>query len=75
MAIRKNAKVFSERFSFLYKSSMGRKPKPAGEKKTSVLRILLTEKDRVALDKAAKKVNLDTSTWARMKLLELLKAD
>lgn len=50
---------------------MGRKPKPAGEKKTNVLRILMTEKDRAALERAAKKSGLDVSTWARMKLLEL----
>lgn len=49
---------------------MGRKPKPPGEKKTNVLRILLTEKDRLALDKAAAKAGLDTSTWARIKLMQ-----
>lgn len=51
---------------------MGRKPTKPENRKTNVLRILLTEKDRARLDKEAKKNNLDTSTWARMKLLELV---
>lgn len=52
---------------------MGRKPKPPGEKKTNVLRIMLTEADRITLDKAARKAGLDTSTWARLRLLGLTK--
>jgi hypothetical protein len=51
----------------------GRKPKPPGEKKTNTLRVMLTEKDRRAIEKAAKEANLEASTWARMKLLELAK--
>lgn len=50
---------------------MGRKPLKPNERKTDVLRIMLTKKDRATLDKAARKNRLDTSTWARMKLMEL----
>lgn len=38
-----------------------------------IARPVLTEKDRLALDKAAAKAGLDTSTWARVKLLEKAK--
>jgi len=48
----------------------GRPPKPKAERRTNVLRILLTEQDRRTLDKAAKTKGMDTSTWARMVLLE-----
>ncbi len=49
----------------------GRPPKPAGEARTNVLRVRLTEKERGELDKAAHLVGLDTSTWTRHELLSL----
>ena len=52
---------------------MGRKPRLPGKKKTNVLRVLLAENDRAALDKAAEKAGLDTSTWVRVKILELIR--
>jgi hypothetical protein len=55
-----------------YDNLMGRKPKPPSEKKSDVLRILLTKRDRASLDKAARRMNLDTSTWARMVLLQIV---
>jgi len=49
---------------------LGRPPKPKAERRSNVLRILLTEADRRTLDKVAKTKGMDTSTWARMILLE-----
>ena len=47
----------------------GRPPKLKSERRTNVLRILLTEVERKALDKAADDKSLDVSAWARMVLL------
>ena len=43
---------------------MGRKP-ISDTRKQSVLVIRLTEKERVALNRTAKRAKLPTSTWAR----------
>lgn len=51
-------------------ATKGRPPKSAAEKRGNVLRILLTEAERRALEKAAKVKTLETSTWARMVLLD-----
>jgi hypothetical protein len=51
----------------------GRPPKPKSERRANVLRILLTEAERKALDRLAKEKSFDTSTWARSVLLEQLK--
>ena len=52
---------------------MARPKKPKSEVRKNVLRILLTEAERKALDTAADDRTLDTSTWARMELLQLAK--
>jgi hypothetical protein len=52
---------------------LGRPKKPKGEIRKNVLRILLTDAERKALDAAANDRTLDTSTWARMELLQLAK--
>ena len=58
------------KISYGYANAMrGRPPKPKGERRSNVLRILLTAAERRALDKAAKGRALETSTWARMVLL------
>ena len=49
----------------------GRPKKTDAEKRTNVLRILLTEAERRLLEKTAKAKTLDVSTWARMMLLEM----
>jgi hypothetical protein len=52
---------------------MGRKPKPPGEKKVNTLRVMLTEQERAVMDDAAKKANLETSTFVRAKILEMIR--
>ena len=47
---------------------MGRKP-ISDQRKYAVLVIRVTEKERAALDRAAKRDRLPTSTWARDLLL------
>ena len=49
----------------------GRPKKPENESRENVLRIRLTDRERQALDEAAKVKGLETSTWARMELLLL----
>jgi len=51
----------------------GRPKKSKDEKRSNVLRILLKEEERAALDKEAQSKTLDTSSWARMVLLEIIK--
>ena len=48
---------------------MARPTKADAERKTSVLRIRLTEEDRRLLDVAATSSGLDTSAWSRNILL------
>ena len=47
--------------------------KPIAENRTNVLRIRLTAAERKAIDQAAQDKTLETSTWARMMLLQLAK--
>jgi hypothetical protein len=52
---------------------MATKQKQTTDNRENVLRIRLTEAERKALDAAAAQRTLDTSTWARMELLQLAK--
>jgi len=52
---------------------MARPKKNAGQAKTNMLRIRLTEDERKAIDKAATVKSLETSTWARFELMALAK--
>jgi hypothetical protein len=52
---------------------MARPKKPAGEARKNVLRILLTEEERAALEEAARSKSLNVSAWARSVLLALAK--
>jgi len=52
---------------------MARPTKPPGEVRENVLRIRLTEVERKAIDETAQARGLDSSTWARMELLSLVK--
>ena len=52
---------------------MGRPPKPPEQRKSSELRIRLTEADRGTLDEAAHSKGAETSTWAREVLLKAAK--
>ena len=52
---------------------MARPKKPKGDTRENFLRIRLTDAERKALDTAADARTLDTSTWARMELLQLAK--
>ena len=54
-------------------SGMARPTKPPGEVRENVLRIRLTEVERKAIDETAQARGLDSSTWARMELLALVK--
>lgn len=49
----------------------GRHKKPESEVKTYMLRIRMTETERVLLEEAAKAKSLETSTWARSELIGL----
>jgi hypothetical protein len=49
----------------------GRHKKPDSEAKTYMLRIRMTETDRLLLEAAAKLKSLETSTWARSELVAL----
>lgn len=48
----------------------GRPKKEQADRRENVLRIRLTESEREALDKAAASKSLDTSSWARMTLMD-----
>jgi hypothetical protein len=48
----------------------GRPKKPKEAQRTDVLRIRLTKDERAELDAAAQGRSLDSSSWARMILLE-----
>ena len=52
--------------------NMGVRKNP-GETRTNVLRIRLTKAERAALDGAAEAQDQDTSTWARQRLLALVR--
>lgn len=65
--------AFDSKYFYSYAYCMaGRPPKPPDERRANVLRILLTDAERDALNKLATSKGLDTSTWARTILLELL---
>lgn len=51
----------------------GRPKKLAGQTKTYMLRIRMTEEERGLIEKAATSKSLDTSTWARSELVGLAK--
>jgi hypothetical protein len=51
---------------------MGRPRKSKAEKRGKPLRVLLNEAERRALDVHAGNKSLDTSTWARTTLLEIV---
>ena len=51
----------------------GRPKKAAPESKTHMMRIRMTEDDRALIEAAAKTESLETSTWARSKLVSLAK--
>lgn len=53
---------------------MGRKPKKPAEKKSNCLRVMMTEKDRAAIEKAAAAEGFEASTFVRMKILELIRS-
>lgn len=48
---------------------MGRQKQPPEKNRTNILRIRLLASERAELDKAAELLGLDTSTWARTRLL------
>jgi uncharacterized protein (DUF1778 family) len=52
-------------------SLMVRPNKPKTEAKTYMLRIRMTEDERLLLEQAAKTKSLETSTWARSELVSL----
>ncbi|MGD0767451.1 MAG: hypothetical protein ABSB42_04425 [Tepidisphaeraceae bacterium] len=52
---------------------MARPKKTAGQAKTNMLRIRLTEDERKTIDRAAASKSLETSTWARFELMTLAK--
>ena len=54
-------------------AKLGRPKKPKGEKRGKPLRILLNPSERDAIDKAAASRSMDTSTWARIVLLDQAK--
>jgi hypothetical protein len=51
---------------------LGRPPKPKADKREKPLRILLSKSERQAVDDYAKDKMLDTSTWARAAILEIV---
>jgi hypothetical protein len=54
---------------------LGRPTKPKADRRTNVLRILLKVDERESLDAIAKGRMLDTSTWARIVLMEQVKLE
>jgi len=61
--------MLQDKFSWLQYDHMARPPKDESDRRTNVLRIRLTSKERKKLDDAAMATGLDTSTWARYELL------
>jgi hypothetical protein len=51
----------------------GRHKKPKSDAKSYMLRIRMTEAERLLLEDAAKAKSLETSTWARSELVQLAK--
>lgn len=52
----------------------GRPQKKPPDRRENVLRIRLTEAERVELDMLAQEMGLDSSTWARSELLKMARA-
>jgi hypothetical protein len=50
---------------------MAGKPKDPDRRKTFMLRIRMTEADRLLIEEAARTKSLETSTWARSELVAL----
>ena len=65
--------AIDEKIICSYDVAMGRPKKQTSDARQDVLRIRLSDAERKALDAAAKARTLDTSTWARMELLQLAK--
>lgn len=52
---------------------MARQKKKPADKLSDTLHIKMTKRDRSAMDIAAKEANLDTSTFVRIRILELIR--
>jgi hypothetical protein len=50
---------------------MAGKPKDPERRKTFMLRVRMTEADRLLIEEAARTKSLETSTWARSELVAL----
>ena len=61
----------SEAFCCYTAFMAGRHKKPDAEAKSYMLRIRMTEAERLLLEEAAKARSLETSTWARSELVAL----
>lgn len=53
---------------------MPRRRKPAAERKTEVIRVLVTKEQRAELQAAADRKEIDLSTWIRQTALEIARA-
>jgi hypothetical protein len=53
---------------------MAGKPKDPERRKTFMLRIRMTEADRLLIEEAARTKSLETSTWARSELVALARS-
>lgn len=54
-------------------TKLGRPPKATKDRRENILRVCLTDAERRSIDRTAKADGQDTSTWARDKLLGLVK--
>jgi hypothetical protein len=53
-------------------SMRGRPPKPKSERRGNMIRVLLTDGERKAIESAARSKSMDVSTWMRVTLLEVV---
>jgi hypothetical protein len=52
-------------------AARGRPKKPDADKRSNMLRTMLTDEERAEIDDAAKRDGLETSTWVRLRILEI----
>lgn len=52
---------------------MGRKRKKPEDKRTEYIRVMLTAKEKAAVEKAAGHSGMDVGTWVRAEILKLIR--
>lgn len=54
-------------------SNVGRKKKKPADRKTYAMKIMMSPKERAEIEAAALAADMETSTWMRRKILEVIR--